>query len=88
MQIVGGMAGLRASGGQGVAVIIVSKSSAEVTLRVRTERCAPVRCRSSAARNDTSRYADARRISVHTEEICACGSLLTCLVIVRVVVLE
>jgi hypothetical protein len=50
-------------------VIIVSESSAKVTLRVRTERCAPVRSRSSAAHNDTLRYADARPISVHTEEV-------------------
>jgi hypothetical protein len=48
-------------------VIIVSESSAEVTLRVRTERFAPVRSHSSAARIDTLRYAGARPISVHTE---------------------
>jgi hypothetical protein len=52
--------GLHAPGGhQGVAVIIVSEASAEATLRVRTERCAPVRSRSSAAHNDTLRYGDA-----------------------------
>jgi hypothetical protein len=50
-------------------MIIVSESSAEVTLRVRTERCATVRSRSSAAHNDTPRHADAQRISVHTEEV-------------------
>jgi hypothetical protein len=49
-------------------VIIVSESPAEVTLRVRTERCAPMRSCSSAAPNDTLRSADARPISVHTEE--------------------
>ncbi len=54
------------SWGHRVAVIIVSESSAKVTLRVRTERCAPVRSRGSAALNDTLRYADARPISVHT----------------------
>jgi hypothetical protein len=50
-------------------VIIVSESSAAMTLRVRTERCALVRGRSSAAHNDTLRYADVWPISVHTEEI-------------------
>jgi hypothetical protein len=54
-------------GAQGVAVIIVSEPSAQVARRVRTERSAPVRSRSSAAHNDTPRYADARPISVHPE---------------------
>jgi hypothetical protein len=48
-------------------VIIVSETSAEVTPRVRTERSAPVRNRSSATHNHTTRHADARPISVHTE---------------------
>lgn len=47
-------------------MIIVSESSAEVTLRVRTERCATVRSRSSAAHNDSPGHADAQPISVHT----------------------
>jgi hypothetical protein len=75
VQIDGGRSGLPASGGQGVAVIIVSESSAEVTLRVRTERYAPLRSRCSAAHNDTLRYADARPISVHTEVLPAGGAL-------------
>jgi hypothetical protein len=48
-------------------VIIVSESSAEVTLRVRMEGRAPVRSRGSPAHNNTLRYKDSRRISVHTE---------------------
>jgi hypothetical protein len=57
--------------GQGVAVIIVSEPSAEVTRRVLTERSVPVRSRSSAAHNDTLRYSDARPISVHTKVLAA-----------------
>jgi hypothetical protein len=49
-------------------MIVVSESSAEVTQLGRTRRYTPAGCRSSAARNDTPRYADARPISVHTEE--------------------
>ncbi len=49
-------------------MIIVSEPSAEATRRVRTERCAPARSRSSAVHNNTPGYADARPISVHTEE--------------------
>jgi hypothetical protein len=58
---------LRASGGQGVAVLIVSEPSAEAARRVRTRRSSPVRSRSSATHNDTPRHSDARPISVHTE---------------------
>ena len=49
-------------------MIIVSGSSAEATQPVRTDRYTPARRRSSAARNDIPRYADARPINVHTEE--------------------
>jgi hypothetical protein len=52
----------------GSRLIIVSESSAEAARRVRTGRYTPVRSRSSAARKDTPRYANVRRISVHTEE--------------------
>jgi hypothetical protein len=48
-------------------MIIISEPSAEVTQPVCTGRYAPARRRSSAARNDITRYAYARRISVHTE---------------------
>jgi hypothetical protein len=48
-------------------VIIVSESSAEATRRVRTGRYTPADSRSSAARNETPWYAEARPISVHTE---------------------
>jgi hypothetical protein len=50
-------------------VIIVSEPSAEATRPVSTGRYIPVRSRSSAAHNDTPRYADVRRIRVHTEEV-------------------
>jgi hypothetical protein len=50
-------------------MIIVSEPSAEATQPVHTSRYTPARRRSSAARNDTLRYADAQRISVHTEEV-------------------
>jgi hypothetical protein len=59
--------GLRVPKLKDSSVIIVSEPSAEVARRVRTGRSAPVRSRSSAAYNDTPRYADARPISVHTE---------------------
>jgi hypothetical protein len=39
--------------------IIVSEPSAEATRAIRTDRLASIRRRSSAARNDTPRYADA-----------------------------
>lgn len=50
-------------------MIVVSEPSAETTRRVRTRRSTPAHSRSSAAHNDTPRHADARPISVHTEEI-------------------
>jgi hypothetical protein len=50
-------------------MIIVSEPSAEATQPVRMGRYAPARRRSSAACNDTLRYAVARPISVHTEEV-------------------
>jgi hypothetical protein len=50
-------------------MIIVSESSAEATLLVRTGCYTTARLRSSAAPNDTQRYADIRPISVHTEEV-------------------
>jgi hypothetical protein len=49
-------------------VIIVSEPSAEAARRASTGRSIPTRSRSSAARNDTPKHADARPISVHTEE--------------------
>ena len=48
-------------------MIIVSRPSAEATQPVSTGRYTPARRRSSAARNDTPRCADAQPISVHTE---------------------
>jgi hypothetical protein len=42
--------------------------SAEVARRSCVDRCALVRSRSSAAHNDTHRYAEAWPISIHTEE--------------------
>jgi hypothetical protein len=62
-----GCALLGVKGSQGVTVIIVSEPSAKVARRVRTGRSTPARSRSSAAHNDIPRYADAQRISVHTE---------------------
>jgi hypothetical protein len=53
----------------GVNMIIVSKPSAEATQPVRAGRYTSACRRSSAARNDTRRYAEVRRISVHTEEV-------------------
>jgi hypothetical protein len=53
----------------GSGVIIISEPSAEAVPRVRKGRSSPVRSRSSVAYNDTPRYADARRISVHTDEV-------------------
>jgi len=50
-------------------MIIVSEPSAEAAQRVRTSRSSPARSRSSAARNDTPRRANARPINVHTEEL-------------------
>lgn len=50
-------------------MIIVSESSAKATLLGRTDRYTPARHRSSAPRDDALKYADARPISVHTEEI-------------------
>jgi hypothetical protein len=47
-------------------MIVVSESSAEATRPARTGRCAPACCCSSAARDDTPQYSDARQISVHT----------------------
>jgi hypothetical protein len=47
-------------------MIIVSESSAKATQPVGTGRYTLARRRSSAARNDTPRYVDTRRISVHT----------------------
>jgi hypothetical protein len=55
--------------GQGIAVIIVSEPSANATRRVRTGRFTPARTTSSAARNNTARYAGAPPISVHTEAL-------------------
>ena len=61
-------------------MIIVSGSSAKVTRRGRAGRRTPTRSRSSAARNVTPQYVDARPISVHTEvlvgvkEVVASGS--------------
>ena len=55
--------------GPALNMIIISEPSANMTQPVRTSRYTPARCRSSAARNDTPRYADARSISVHTEEV-------------------
>lgn len=49
-------------------VIIVSEPSAEAARRASTGRSIPARSRSSATHNDTPRHADARPISVHTEE--------------------
>lgn len=49
-------------------MITVSEPSAEVSQPVRTGRYTPARRRTSAARDDTPRYADARPIRVHTEE--------------------
>jgi hypothetical protein len=48
-------------------MIIFSESSAEATQPVRMGRQISARCRSSAARNDTPRYADVRQISVRTK---------------------
>jgi hypothetical protein len=58
-------------GNPGVALnmIIVSGSSAKATQPVRTGRYTPAHRPSSAARSDTHRYANARRIRVHTEEV-------------------
>ncbi len=53
----------------GANMIIVSESSAEAAQPERTDRYTPACRRSSAARNDTPRYADVRSISVHTEEV-------------------
>jgi hypothetical protein len=50
-------------------MIIVSESSAKATQPVRTGRYTPAHRPSSAARTDTHRYANARRIRVHTEEV-------------------
>jgi hypothetical protein len=50
-------------------MIIVSEPSAKATQPVRTGRYTPTRRRSSAACNNTPRYADGRPISVHTEEV-------------------
>jgi hypothetical protein len=47
-------------------MIIISEPSADATRPVRPDRFAPGRRRSSAARNDTPRHADAQLISVHT----------------------
>jgi hypothetical protein len=49
-------------------MIIISEPSPEATQPVRTGRYTPARRRSSAACNDTPRYADGRPISVHIEE--------------------
>lgn len=48
-------------------MIIISESSAEATQPLRTGRYPPTRRHSSAACNDTARYANIRPISVHTE---------------------
>jgi hypothetical protein len=45
---------------------IFSESSTETARRVRTDRSASARSRSSAAHNNASWYTDARPISVHT----------------------
>jgi hypothetical protein len=50
-------------------MIIVSEPSAEATQPVRTGRYTPTRHSSSAARNDTHRYAKAPANSVHTKEV-------------------
>ena len=50
-------------------VIIISESSAEATLLVRTGHYTTARFHSSAAPNNTRRYADAQPISVHTQEV-------------------
>jgi hypothetical protein len=52
----------------GPSMIIVSDPSAEATQPVRTGQYTPAHRRSSPARDDIVRYADARPISVHTEE--------------------
>ena len=49
-------------------MITVSEPSAEATQLVRTSQYAPARRRNSVPRADTRRQADARPISVHTEE--------------------
>jgi hypothetical protein len=50
-------------------MIIVSESSAKATQPVRTGRYTPAHRPTSAARSDTHRYANARRIRVHTKEV-------------------
>jgi hypothetical protein len=50
-------------------MIILSESSAEATQLVRTGCYTSARRGSSERRNDTVRYADAQRISVHTEAL-------------------
>jgi hypothetical protein len=52
-------------------VIIVSESSAEAARSVRTRRYTPRRRYNSAPHNDTPAYANARLISVHTEDVSA-----------------
>src|SRR5437763_12191328 len=50
-------------------LIVVSEPSANAAQRCRAGRYPPARNSRSAALNDTSWYADARAISVHTEEV-------------------
>jgi hypothetical protein len=50
-------------------MIIISESSAEATQPVRTSRYPPTHRPSSTACNDTAWHANARPISVHTEEV-------------------
>jgi hypothetical protein len=50
-------------------MIVVSKSSAEAMRGVRTDRYTPARRPTSAAHHDTPKNANARPISVHTEEV-------------------
>ncbi len=65
----GGVADQRQPANRGLQVIIISEPSAEPARRARTDRSTPARNRSSTAHNDTPRHADARPISLHTEEI-------------------
>lgn len=65
----GGVADQRQPANRGLQVIIISEPSAEPARRAHTDRSTPARNRSSTAHNDTPRHADARPISLHTEEI-------------------
>jgi hypothetical protein len=58
---------LASASGLALNMIIISESSAEATRPARTGSYTPAGGRRSAARNDTHRYTNARRISVHTE---------------------